>query len=98
MTYALYLKKMEVNPFLNYASTGLIGLNIVLAVILVDWLNVAAACTGIGVTIFANLGRIAHSVVYVRELYLNGWRLPKNEQRPQPQPEPTNNEQKNEVG
>ena len=96
MTYAQFQHKMEVNPMLIYGNLGLIGLNIVLAVALVDWLNVAAACTGICVTVFANLGRIAHSIVYVRELHINKWRLPKNE-RPQ-QPEPTNTEEKNEVG
>lgn len=88
----------SVNPILNYLNGSLIGVNLLLAVFVTDWLNVVAACTGIGVTIAANLGRIAHSVVYVRELYLNGWRLPKNEMPQQPPTQTQTQDNKNEVG
>lgn len=94
MTYAELNNRMDAHPLLNYLNGSLIGLNILLAIVVADWLNVVAALTGVVVTISANLGRIAHSIVYVRELYLNGWRLPKQELPTQPQ----NQEKKDEVG
>ncbi len=62
----------------DISSWSLIAVNAALGVALVDYLNIAAAVTGVCVTILANVGRIAHSIVYVIELHRAGWRLQKS--------------------
>lgn len=79
MTVAVHSERMY-----DYLNGSLILLNSILAVVLVDYLNVTAAATGVLVTLFANVGRIANSIAMVNAIRKNGWMpLPKEEQKKQ---------------
>lgn len=77
MVFARKLRfTMTEHTVLNLGSLGLILGNLILGVSLMDAFNLVAAGLGTIVTIIANVDRIVISILRVRDIRRNGWRLP----------------------
>ena len=68
---------MDEHTLLNTSNIGLLAANFIVGFATMEAVNLAVAVSGAAVTILANLDRVAYSIVRIRELAANGWRIPK---------------------
>lgn len=78
LTITKHRFRMDQYAVLNFSNFSLLGANIVLGFVTMDAINLVVAASGAAVTILANLDRVAYSLVRIRELAANGWRIPKD--------------------
>lgn len=69
---------MDEYTLLKFGNISLLGANFIVGFATMEAVNLAVAVSGAAVTILANLDRVAYSLVRIRELASNGWRIPKD--------------------